>query len=117
MDSRSKSSEVGGQNRRAGTPCGSSARLITHPALRNMLFLSLVPHLRVAEGKNSLSQALLKEKQDPDSFSAVPRNGREGSLNETRTLPITKYFTSVTPFFPGSKAISVTNHTQPLLGM
>lgn len=117
-ENQEKRCEVGGQHRGAETAHGSSVRLLTHPALRNMLFLSLVPHLRVATGKTSVSQTLLREKQDPNSFSLVPRNanGRGGGLSEmTVTLPIRYTRTSVTSFFPHYKAISAWNHPQPLL--
>lgn len=111
--------EVGGQQREAETAHGSSPSLVTHPALRNMLFLSLVPHLRVATGKTSLLQVLLRGKQDPNSFSAVLRmaNGRGGGLSETTgTLPIRNALTSVSSFVPGYKAFSARNHPLPLLG-
>lgn len=70
-----KSCEVGGQHEKSETERGSSVGLLTHPALRNMLCLNLVPHFQVATGKTPLLQALLRKKQDPNRFSAVLRNG------------------------------------------
>lgn len=74
-ETRGKSCEVGSQHWGAETTHGTSVRLCTHPALRNMLCLSLELHLRVATEKTSLSQALLWGKQDPENFSAGLRNG------------------------------------------